>query len=74
MVQECAPETLSKKNTEWFHFSWDRKSSPQILQRIMDNIFQDLKGKGVEIYMDDIVIYSSNIEEYDRFLEKSWEN
>lgn len=33
------------------------KNSPQILQRIMDKIFKDLKGKGVDIYMNDIVIY-----------------
>ena len=46
------------------------KNSPQILQRIMDNIFRDFKGKGVEIYMDDIVIYSSNIEEYDRLFRE----
>jgi hypothetical protein len=42
------------------------KNSPQILQRIMDTIFRDIKGKGVEIYMDDIVIYAKTRKEHDR--------
>ncbi|KAF9758262.1 Retrovirus-related Pol polyprotein from transposon [Nosema granulosis] len=42
------------------------KNSPQILQRIMDQSFRSLKGKGVEIYMDDIVIYGKTKEEHDR--------
>jgi hypothetical protein len=40
------------------------KNSPQILQRIMGIIFSDMKGKGIEVYMVDIVIYSRNIEEH----------
>ena len=30
------------------------KNSPQILQRIMNKIFGDKKGKGIEVYIDDI--------------------
>lgn len=33
------------------------KSSPQILQRIMNKIFEDNIGKGIEVYMYDIVIH-----------------
>jgi hypothetical protein len=50
---------------EWNSMVIGYKNSSQILQRIMGNIFRDLKGKGVEIYMDDIVIYSSSVEEHD---------
>ena len=42
---------------KWNSMVMGYKNSPQILQRIMDNIFRDLRGKGVEIYIDDIVIY-----------------
>ena len=38
---------------EWNSMVMGYKNSPQILQRIMDRIFRDLKGKGVEIYMDE---------------------
>ena len=40
-----------------------RKNSPQILQRIMERIFRDMKGKGVEIFLDDIVFHSKSLRE-----------
>lgn len=46
------------------------KNSPQILQRIMDKMFRDLRGKEVEIYMDDIVMYSKNLREHDELVRK----
>lgn len=46
------------------------KNSPQILQRTMDRIFRDFKGKGVEIYMDDIVVYSKNMEEHGKIVRE----
>jgi len=42
---------------EWNSMVMGYKNSPWILQRIMDKIFRDLKGKDVKIYMDDIVVY-----------------
>lgn len=50
---------------KWNSMVMGYKNEPQILQRIMDNIFRDFRGKGVEIYMDDIVIYSGSVEEHD---------
>lgn len=46
------------------------KNSPQILQRIMDKMFRDLRRKEVEIYMDDIVMYSKNLREHDELVRK----
>lgn len=46
------------------------KNSLQILQRIMDRIFRDLRGKGIEIYMDDIVIYSKDLSEHDELIRE----
>jgi hypothetical protein len=51
---------------EWNAMVMGYKNSPQISQRIMDTIFRDIKGKGVEIYMDDIVIYAKTRKEHDR--------
>jgi hypothetical protein len=51
---------------EWNSMVMGFKNSPQILQRIMDQIFRNLKGRGVAIYMDDIVIYGKTREEHDK--------
>lgn len=44
------------------------KNSPQIMQRVMNRILGDLRGKGVEVYMDDIVVHAKQAEEHDRLL------
>lgn len=43
---------------EWNSMVMGFKNSPQVLQRIMNTIFDDLIGKGVEVYMDDVVIHA----------------
>lgn len=55
---------------EWNSMVMGYKNSPQILQRIMDRIFSDLKGKGVDIYMDDIVVYSKTVEGHDELIRE----
>jgi hypothetical protein len=45
------------------------KNSPQILQRVMNKILGDLKGNGVEEYIEDIVIHSKNEHEHDRLID-----
>jgi hypothetical protein len=55
---------------EWNSMVMGFKNSPQILQRIMDKMFRDLRGKEVEIYMDDIVMYSKNLREHDELVRK----
>lgn len=49
---------------EWNSMVMGFKNHAQILQRTIDKIFRDMKGKGVEIHMDDIVVYSRNIREH----------
>jgi hypothetical protein len=46
------------------------KNAPQIMQRTMNNILDDLRGRGVEVYMDDVVIHSKEDKEHDILLEK----
>ncbi|CAF3781301.1 unnamed protein product [Rotaria socialis] len=38
-------------------------NGPSYFQRLMDFIFQDVIGKGVVVYLDDILIYSNSLEE-----------
>lgn len=35
------------------------KNSPMILQRILNNLFMEYLGKGIDVYLDDIIIYAS---------------
>ena len=46
------------------------KNSRQILQRVMNEIFGDLGGGGVDVYMEDIVVYGVDGQEHGR-LEKN---
>ena len=43
------------------------------LQRLMNGIVDNLNDKGVEVYMDDIVVRRKTEREHDRLLKKSYE-
>lgn len=36
----------------------------------MDRLLADLSGKGVEVYLDDIVVHSKTQEEHDKLVEE----
>jgi len=55
---------------EWNSMVMGFKNSPQILQRIMNEILGELRGKGVEVYIDDIVIHANERKEHDRLVEE----
>ena len=57
---------------EWNSMVMGFKNAPQIMQRIMNRILEGLRGNGVEVYMDDILVHAENAEEHDRLLEKYW--
>lgn len=44
------------------------KNSPRILQRIMNRILGDFIRKGVEVYLDDIVIHAASREDHDKLI------
>ena len=44
-------------------------NGPSHFQRAMDIVFRDLLGKCVMVYIDDIVIFSKNLEEHAIHLE-----
>jgi hypothetical protein len=62
---------FNKKVYEWNSMVMGFKNSPQILQRIMNGIFEKFIGKGIEIYMDDIVIHSKTREGHDKLLKEA---
>lgn len=55
---------------QWNGMVMGYKNAPAILQRVMNEILGDLKGKSVEVYMDDIVIHSPLEEEHDRLVQE----
>ncbi|KAF9761710.1 Retrovirus-related Pol polyprotein from transposon [Nosema granulosis] len=46
------------------------KNLPHIIQRVMNNVLDYLRGKGVEVYMDDIVVYEKDFTSHDMIWEK----
>ncbi|EQB60915.1 krab-a domain-containing protein [Vairimorpha apis BRL 01] len=59
---------FNKKVYEWNSMVMGYKNSPQILQRTMNKIFEELQGNGVEVYMDDIVIHAKNKRKHDELI------
>jgi hypothetical protein len=45
-------------------------NSPATFQRVVDNILRDLINKGCLVYMDDIIVYSTSLEEHILLLKK----
>ena len=48
---------FNKRVYEWNGMVLGFKNSPQILQRIMDKFFEEYRGNGIKVYMNDIVIH-----------------
>jgi len=42
------------------------KNTPATLQRLMDLVLSGLQGEKLFVYMDDIVIYVTSLEEHER--------
>ena len=45
-------------------------NAPSTFQRAMNTIFFDLLDRGILIYLDDILVYSKNVEEHKSLLRK----
>lgn len=74
---EMAPEDVSKTafNVEHGHFEFLRmpmglKNSPSTFQRVMDNVLRGLQNNICLVYLDDIIVYSTSLQEHMNNLEK----
>lgn len=55
---------------EWNSMVMGFKNSPQILQRVMNRVLEGLRGNGVEVYMDDIVVQAEMAYEHERLVKE----
>lgn len=68
---EMDPNSIPKTafNVENGHYEYVRmpfglKNAPATFQRVMDNILKDLQRKVCFVYMDDIIIFSTSLQEH----------
>lgn len=68
---EMDPEDIQKTafSTENGHYEFKRmpfglKNAPSTFQRVMDNILRGLQNEICLVYLDDIVIFSSSLQEH----------
>ena len=61
--------------TPFGHYEYTRMSfglcnAPATFQQAMNDIFEDMIGHGVQVYIDDIMIYANTWEEHNQLLER----
>lgn len=74
---EMDPEDIHKTafNVENGHYEFLRmpmglKNSPSTFQRVMDNVLKDLQNEVCLVYLDDIIVFSTSLQEHILNLEK----
>lgn len=55
---------------EFLRMPMGLKNSPSTLQRVMDNVLQDLQNSICLVYLDDIIVFSTSLQEHVVNLEK----
>ncbi|KAF9760991.1 Transposon Tf2-9 polyprotein [Nosema granulosis] len=55
---------------EWNNMVMGFKNAPHLMQRVMNNALDELRGRGVEVYMGDIVVHAKSERDHDELLEK----
>ncbi|KAJ9519415.1 hypothetical protein QJQ45_023059 [Haematococcus lacustris] len=70
---EDVPKTAFSTPTGHYQYKvlcFGLTNAPATFQRVMNNIFQDLLGKSVLVYLDDVLIMSRSLEEHFMHLEQ----
>ena len=55
---------------EWLVMPFGLKNAPSTFQRIIKNFLKPFVGRGVENYLDDIVVYTDSINEHEQLLRE----
>ena len=55
---------------EYLRMSMGMANAPSCFQRLLETIFADMKGKGVLVYIDDLILYSETDEQHEILVEK----
>nr|CAH7755026.1 unnamed protein product [Callosobruchus chinensis] len=76
MAEEDIPKTAF--NTENGHMEWTRmpfglKNAPATFQRVMDNILRGIQNEKCLVYLDDIIIFSTSLQEHITRLKEVFE-
>ena len=66
-IQKTAFQTTSGLY-EFVRMPFGLSNAPAAFQRTMDNIFRDEKGEFLQVYLDDIIVYSKSREEHEKHL------
>lgn len=54
---------------EWCGMIMGYKNAPMVFQRIMCKMLEEKIGKGVEVYMDDILIHADNLDKHNKLVQ-----
>lgn len=55
---------------EYIRMPFGLKNAPATFQRVMDNVLRDIQGKHCLCYMDDIIVFSTSLQEHIESLTK----
>lgn len=65
--KEDIPKTafsVENGHYEFLRMPFGLKNAPSTFQRVMDNVLKELQGKICLVYMDDIIVYSTSLQEH----------
>lgn len=62
--------TIESGHYEYVRMPFGLKNAPSTFQRVMDNILRELQGKICLVYLDDIIIFSTSLQEHGENLRK----
>lgn len=65
--------SVNNGHYEFIRMGMGLKNAPSTFQRVMDNVLKDLLNKGCLVYMDDIIVYSTSMQEHIDILTKVFE-